>query len=79
MWKRDSSEVMPGQMEQLVEAAVSSLEAADGAGSDLEGEVDAYDIRQDHEAHPHLELQGNIDLPHLIRDIVAKWEEVRLP
>lgn len=78
MFKRDRSEVMPGQMEKLIEAAVASLEMPDGAGSDLE-EIDAYDIRQDYSTHPFVELHGNVDLPQLIREIVAEWEQVRLP
>lgn len=79
MFKRDRAEVMPGQMEKLiVEAAIESLEHPDGAGSDLE-EIDAYDTRQDYATHPFVELSGSVDLPQLIREIISKWEEVRLP
>jgi len=78
MWKRDPAEVMPGQMEKLIEATIETLVAADGAGSDLE-HVHAHDTLVDFEADPFIEIYGRVDLPHLIRDIVAKWEEVRLP
>lgn len=78
MFKRDRSEVMPGQMEKLVEATVETLMADDGAGSDLH-DLDACAALEDHQLHPYIGVEGFIDLPQLIREIVAKWEEVRLP
>lgn len=78
MFKRDRSEVMPGQMEKLVEATVETLMADDGAGSDLH-DLDARAALEDHQLHPYIGVEGFIDLPQLIREIVAKWEEVRLP
>lgn len=78
MFKRDRSEVMPGQMEKLVEATVETLMADNGAGSDLPN-MDAHDTLEDFQLHPFIEVEGFIDLPQLIREIVAKWEEVRLP
>lgn len=78
MWKRDRSEVFPGQMEKLVEATVETLLSEDGAGSDLTN-MDASDTLDDFESEPFIEVDGRIDLPQMIREIVAKWEEVRLP
>lgn len=78
MFKRDRSEVMPGQMEKLVEAAVDTLLSDTGAGSDLPN-MDAHDTLEDFEREPFIEVDGRIDLPQFIREIVAKWEEVRLP
>lgn len=75
MFKRDRSEVMPGQMEKIIEAAVDSIESEDGAGSDLSGFDTSYCTVEE----PWVEVVGQLDLAHLIRDIVKKWEEVRLP
>lgn len=75
MFKRDRAEVMPGQMEKIIEAVVDSIEAEDGAGSDLAG----YDTSYCTVEEPWIEVVGQLDLAHLIRDIVKKWEEVRLP
>ena len=75
MFKRDRSEVMPGQMEKIIEAVVDSIEEEDGAGSDLIG----YDTSYCTVEEPWIEVVGQLDLAQLIREIVAKWEEVRLP
>lgn len=78
MFKRDRSEVMPGQMEQIMEAAIESLEHPDGSGSDLEVFSD-YQYQMSGHDDPFVEIRGDLDLAHLIRVIVKKWEEVRLP
>lgn len=80
IYKRDRAEVMPGQMEQIMEAAIESLEHPDGAGSDLESFDDHdYQNRMSEHYEPFVEVHGSLDLPQLIREIVAKWEEVRIP
>lgn len=78
IWKRDPAEVHPGQMEKLVEAAVETLKDEDGAGSDLDA-FDDYQYELSGHDDPYVEVSGTVDLPHLIRVIVAKWEEVRIP
>lgn len=78
MFKKDRAEVMPGQMEKLMDTAIESLEHPDGAGSDLESFSD-YQYRMSGHDDPFVEIYGTVDLPQLIREIVAKWEEVRLP
>lgn len=78
MFKRDRSEVMPGQMEKIMEAAIDTLKEPDGAGGDLESVDDEQYELSGHD-DPFVEIHGNVDLPHLIRVVVAKWEEVRLP
>ena len=78
MFKRDRSEVMPGQMEKIMEAAIESLEHPDGAGSDLV-EFSDHQYQMSGHDHPFVEIYGIVDLAHLIREIVKKWEEVRLP
>lgn len=78
MFKRDRSGVMPGQMEMIMEAAIESLEHPDGAGSDLE-EFSDHQYRMSGHDDPYVEVRGDVDLPQLIRVIISKWEEVRLP
>lgn len=78
MWKRDPAEVMPGQMEKLMEVAIDTLQDPNGAGSDLES-FDDYQYQSSGHDDPFVEISGTIDLPHLIREIITKWEEVRLP
>lgn len=74
MWKRDPAEVMPGQMEQIMEAVVDSVETG-GAGVHLSG----FDTSDCTVEEPWIEVMGQLNLEHLIREIVKKWEEVRLP
>lgn len=58
----------PRQVQTGIDAALSSLRSATGSGSDL-AIVDTADFHE--EDQPHVHLDGGLDLPHLVRDILS--------
>lgn len=61
----------PEQRAELVEKVKETLTSSNGAGNDLDYAGAAWGDAGQFEVH------GNLDLAHLVEEIVEKWEEIR--